>query len=134
MKHFFVLGVIAIILWSLLQPQHHKQPILPSSITTAPIIDEVVALGINLPKDVSITAQDIQAGKYPIIALEVAPNEYIIDMPRRIGHLTQFDVDHTGVLDARDPIFSRLELGFISADGTTIKFTSFKDAGIRAIL
>lgn len=134
-KFYLVLAtIVAVVSWLTMQHQTQPIPALPSVITTAPVVDELVAVGINLPPNKPITLRDITTGKYPIVVFEIAPNEYALDMPHRIGHLTRFDVQHTGIINASNPIYARLALGYISADGKTIKFVSFQNVGIRAII
>lgn len=136
---YLLIAIIAfiLILWAWYSAPHRQHPIpnLTSAITEAPIIDEVVVVGINLPPNTTPTPADIESGKYPILGFEIQPGEYIFDIPRRIGrHLFQFDIQENGILDPSDPVFANLALGYISPDGKTVKFVSLQDVGIRDII
>lgn len=129
--------VIVIVFWAWFSSPHHfkDKPLrFSSNLVSAPVINEVIAVGINLPNGDTITPKDVETGKYPVAAFEINPGSFIIDVPRRMAQLLQYDKYPGGIIDVTAPIYAHLALGRISPDGKTIQFTSFQAVGVRNII
>lgn len=126
-----VLGAFLGLLWTT-QSNNAYSFVPVSSITAAPVVDELVVYGINLSGNNTITEANVEQGQYPVQAIEVSPGSYVIDTPRRFGRLWKYDSDHNGILNANDAIYPYLAVGVISPDGKKIRFVSWQQMGIRA--
>ncbi len=107
---------------------------LRSHIASAPVVDEVVAVGIDLPAGKKITPADVKSGKYPLIALRVANNQYVLNIVTRMGPLWTFDHSLDGIINNSDPVYSQFVLAHIHPDTNTVTLVPISNAGIQAIL
>lgn len=131
----YLILFILVIIASIAGVVYYKStPPLTSQISIAPVVDEIVSVGINLPAGKTITPHDVQTGVYPILVYQTAANQYVIDIPRQLGHLNQFDSNNDGNINRIDPIFANLAFGYISHDGKKICFVPIGAAGVSDII
>lgn len=107
---------------------------MPSQIAIAPIVDEIIAIGVNLPEGDTITPNDLETGKYPLLAVRVANNEYILNVINRMGPLWTFDRHQDGVINSLDPVYDNLAFAYINPSTKTVRFVPVKAEGLQAII
>lgn len=132
--YFVLIIIILLILWSLWasdsKPHHHAL----AEVSMAPVVDELTAYGIDLPAGETITPEDIENGKYPIEAVNIGNNNFVIDTAHRFGRFWRFDSNGDGLIDQRDPFYAQAAMGIIDPETKTIRFVSWQEAGIRALI
>ena len=132
MKIIFII-ILACLLFIFSYVFYNPTQNLSSDIVQAPVVDEIIVIGINLPAGGIITSKDVEDGKYPIIAVEVHPNQYVIDVRRRFALIMkQFDLSHDNILHASE--INALSIGYINPKTKTISFLSAFDMGLRALV
>lgn len=136
MRNIFSLIVVFILIGLGIDTYNQKttQASPQSHIAMAPVVDEVIVYAFGLPMESTITPAEVEAGKYPIEAIEVAPNQYIIDRARRYGGLTPFDNTLDGTIDMSDVNFARFSFGYLNPDTRIIHFVPMTEVGVRAII
>jgi CRP-like cAMP-binding protein len=117
---------------------NHQKPISSplTDVSVAPIVTMVMA--VNVDNAPAITVENIQNGSVPILAIHNSSNSSehqrdTLSFVNQFAQLVFFDSDQNGRIDMSDPVFSRLELVFLSTDPSKIKRLPIADAGIRAI-
>jgi hypothetical protein len=105
-----------------------------STIAHAPVVDEAIVVGIELPPGQEITKADVFAGKYPLLALRLNTNTYTLYLPNRIGHLRHFDGTKDDMIDAADPIFNKFAFAYFNPKNNTIHFVPAINVGLRTII
>jgi hypothetical protein len=111
-----------------------NKPYPASHVLQAPIVDEVIAIGLNAPSEAAVTSDNVKNGTYPILALRITGNQYIVNIVTRMGPLWRFDKTHDGLINNSDPIYSQLVLAYINPNSNTVRFMSLQRAGIQAII
>jgi len=96
----------------------------------------VNAFIIDLDGTKDFSLNGIMAGHDGVLTIHVNdnPNIHQEDIIQSKGVLLQFDSNHDGMIDERDPVYQHLEVVFFNKQGGQLTHTLLKYMGLRAIL
>lgn len=129
-----ILVLAAIIVMAFLMT-HRPEKVAPINklLTKAPRLHPVIVLDFD--NSGAVGQVELLRGKDAIITvMHPAKRGGVTDeLFNSVEALRKLDVNKDNIIDKRDPLYSHLQLMFLTSDGKSSRYVSFEQAGIKSI-